>query len=312
MDISIIIVNWNTRELLRDCIRSVYEQTVDVNFEVIVVDNASSDGSVGMLRSDFPQVYLIENKENRGFAAANNQAIAVSRGRYILLLNSDTVVLDRAIEKTISFADKNPQAGAIGCQVLNSDRTIQKTCFMFPSVLNMFLSSSYLYKLFPKNRFFGRERMTWWDRNNVREVDVITGCYMLIRREAIQQIGLMDEKFFMYGEETDLCYRLKKKGWKSLFVPTPQIIHYGGQSSKNIRSDMLVQLRVSILYFMKKHYTWLTYRIACFLVVVFFLTRLPVWICIAIFSNKRQEEAWNKVKAYTTGIQKAFIKLNTY
>jgi GT2 family glycosyltransferase len=264
-----------------------------------------------MVRNDFKHVILIENSENRGFAAANNQAIAVAKGRYVLLLNSDTIVLDKAVEKTIAFADENPKAGAIGCRVLNPDETLQKTCFMFPSVLNMLLSSVYLYKIFPTNKFFGREQMTWWDRDDVREVDVITGCFMLVRREAIEQVGVLDEQYFMYGEETDWCFRLKKNGWKVIFAPVGRIIHFGGQSSRKIRSDMLVQCRVSILHFMKKHYNWLVYRIACIFTLFFFLYRLPVWIFIVIFNRKNRTEARNKIKAYTKGIGKVLIRLCT-
>jgi len=309
-DVSVIIVSWNTQDILRDCLRSIYEQGGEIDLEVIVIDNASTDGSVEMVKKDFPQVTLIENSQNRGFAAANNQGIAISKGRYVLLLNSDTVVLDNAIAKTAAFADSHPKAAIVGCRVLNPDQTLQPTCFMFPSILNMLLSSTYLYKLFPKSKFFGRERMTWWNRNDIREVDVVTGCFMLVRQDAIKKVGSMDEQFFMYGEETDWCYRFKQAGWKILFTPCAEIIHLGGQSSKGIRVDMLIRLRISILQFMKKHYSWLTYRIACFFVIVFFLTRLPVWICIALFSNKRRGEARNRVKAYTIGIQKALVKLN--
>jgi GT2 family glycosyltransferase len=206
-EVSVVVVNWNTQDILRDCLKSIYEQAGEIDLEVIVIDNASTDGSVEMVKKDFPQVTLIENSQNRGFAAANNQGIDISKGRYVLLLNSDTVVLDNAIAKTVAFADSHPKAAIVGCRVLNPDQTLQPTCFMFPSILNMLLSSTYLYKIFPKSKFFGREQMTWWDRSDVREVDVVTGCFMLIRRKAIQQVGTMDEQFFMYGEETDWCYR---------------------------------------------------------------------------------------------------------
>ncbi len=218
-EISIIIVNWNTRDVLCDCLRTLYQQAGGIDFEVIVVDNASTDSSAEMVKVRFPNVILIENHENRGFAAANNQGMAIARGRYVLLLNSDTVVPDDTMPKMVAFAYNHPEAAVVGCRVLNPDGTLQPTCFMFPSLLNMVLSSTYLYKLFPGSKFFGRERMTWWDRNDAREVDVVTGCFMLVRREAIEQIGLLDEYFFMYGEETDWCYRFKQAGWKVIFTP---------------------------------------------------------------------------------------------
>jgi GT2 family glycosyltransferase len=302
MDVSIIIVNWNTEALLRDCLSSIYEQTTNINYEIIVVDNASTDQSIEMVRHNFPTVKLIQNKENRGFAAANNQAIETAQGRYILLLNSDTIVLDKAIEKTFAFANTHPEAGATGCRVLNPDGTIQTTCFTFPSLLNMFLSFTYLYKFFPKNRFFGREQMTWWDRNDVRQVDVITGCFMLIRREAIEQVGLMDESFFVYAEETDFCYRLKKNGWKVMFTPVGQIIHFGGQSTAKIPVSMIIHLRLNILRFIKKHYRWPSHIIARCLVAMFFAVRLPVWGTMFILRPRLRNEATIKIRAYSRGI----------
>jgi len=302
VDVSIIIVNWNTKQLLQDCLTSVYERAGEVDYEIIVVDNASTDGSAEMVKIDFRQVILIENTENRGFAAANNQGMAVAKGRYVLLLNSDTVVLDNVIANTVRFADENPQAAVTGCRVLNPDRTLQRTCFMFPSILNMLLSSTYLYKLFPKNRFFGREQMTWWDRSDVRKVDVVTGCFMLVRREAIEQVGVMDERFFMYGEETDWCYRFWKKGWTVMFTPVGQIIHFGGQSTAKRPVAMIVQLRLSILKFIRKHYGWPSYLIARFLVALFFAVRLPVWMAMAFMRPAVRGEAVIKMKAYSTGV----------
>jgi hypothetical protein len=301
-EVSVVVVNWNTQDILRDCLRSIYEQCGEIDIEVIVIDNASTDGSVEMVKKDFTQVTLIENSQNRGFAAANNKGIAISKGRYVLLLNSDTVVLDNAIAKTVAFADSHPEAAVVGCRVLNPDRTLQPTCFMFPSILNMLLSSTYLYKLFPKSKFFGRERMTWWNRNDIREVDVVTGCFMLVRQDAIKKVGSMDEQFFMYGEETDWCYRFKQADWKILFTPCAEIIHLGGQSAQKRATTMVVQLRKSILQFMKKHHGPLIYRIVCLLTVIFLAVRLPIWSVIAFFQRAQNGEAAIKKRAYCTGI----------
>jgi len=306
VDVSVIIVNWNTRELLRDCLESVYEQAGGVDFEVIVVDNASTDGSLEMVKSNFGGVILIENAENRGFAAANNQAMKVARGRYVLLLNSDTVVLDNALARVVGFADAHPRAGVTGCRVLNPDRTLQPTCFMFPSLLNMLLSSTYLYKIFPNSRFFGRERMTWWDRNDVRQVDVVTGCFMLVRREAIDQVGMMDERFFMYAEETDWCYRFRMSGWDVVFTPVGEIIHLGGQSTAKRPVAMIVQLRLSILGFIRKHRGRFARLIARLLTALFFLVRIPVWFA-RTFRSHRRAEAATKLQAYSTGIVHALF-----
>jgi GT2 family glycosyltransferase len=307
MDVSIIIVNWNTKKMLSACLRSVYANVREINYEVIVVDNASTDGSQEMVRHDFPQVIFIENEDNWGFAAANNQGIAIAHGRYVLLLNSDTIVLDDSIANTVVFADDHPQVGIIGCRELNPDQTLQPTCFMFPSVFNMLLSGTYLYKLFPKSRFFGRERMTWWDRKDVREVDIVTGCYMLVRREAIEQVGLIDERFFLYGEETDWCYRFKKNGWKVMFAPVGQIIHFGSGSSKIVSFQMIRQLRSGILLFMKKNRSPIVYITACLLVALFFFFRVPYWLGHAVFSKKTRALDIEMAKVYATSFLRAFF-----
>src|SRR4030067_1467983 len=156
MDASIIIVNWNTRDILRNCLTSVFRNILESSWEVIVIDNGSSDGSDIMVEKDFNQVTLIKNTENKGFAAANNQGMKIATGRYILLLNSDTIVLGDAISKTIQFADSEPKAAVVGCQILNSDGTIQQSCFMFPSILNMLLAITYMYKIFPRSKCVGR------------------------------------------------------------------------------------------------------------------------------------------------------------
>lgn len=302
IDVSIIIVNWNTKDKLKNCLISIYEQASGFTYEVIVVDNASGDGSADMVKRKFPEVILLQNDENKGFAAANNRGIAVSGGRYVLLLNSDTVILDNAIAKTIVFADNHPEAAVVGCKVLNSDETLQQTCFMFPSLLNMFLSSTYLYKLFPRSEFFGREQMTWWDRDDIHEVDVVTGCFMLVRREAIEQVGLLDERFFMYGEETDWCYRFKQAGWKVVFTPVGQIIHFGGVSSSKMAAGKTLQLRGAILQFMAKHHSKAVYVLACILTGAFFAFRLPFWLIRTIVSSKDRLGCWDTFKVYSKGI----------
>lgn len=307
IDVSIIIVNWNTKDLLRDCLKPVYEQTQDISFEVIVIDNASGDGSANLVKKEFHKVTLIENRQNEGYAAAANQGLALAKGRYVLLLNSDTILLGNVICRTVEFADAHPEAAVVGCRVLNLDSSLQPTCFMFPSVLNMMLSSTYLYKLFPKSKFFGRERMTWWDRRTVREVDVVTGCFMLVRRKAIERVGMMDERFFMYGEETDWCYRFKLAGWKVVFAPVGEIIHLGGQSTHKLRGEMLIQLRLSILKFISKHHSWLKLRFACFLSVVFFAVRVPVLIVTIVLGHKNREQAVAKCRAYLSGIRQLIL-----
>lgn len=303
--VSILIVNWNTREVLRDCLRTVYEQTQKVPFEVIVVDNASEDGSVDMVNTAFPRVVLLANTTNRGFAAANNQGMEVARGRYVLLLNSDTLVLDGAIDKMVAFAEEHPEAAAVACRVLNPDRTWQPTSFMFPSALNLLIGTFYLNKLFPRNRFFGRERMTWWDGQEVRAVDVVAGCFILVRREIIRQVGVLDESYFMYGEESDWCYRFHKAGWKVLYTPVASIVHLGGVSSARIKGPMCLQLRASTLLFLRKHGGMASYLAACLFVSLFFLLRLPLWLTKALMAGRAGSDDWETVRTYAAGFWRA-------
>jgi GT2 family glycosyltransferase len=297
IDVSIIIISWNTKKILKDCLDSIFAETLDVEFEVIVVDNASEDGSAQMVKNEFPNVILLQNKKNLGFAAANNQAFKVTKGRYVLLLNSDTLILKNAIKRTVVFADKHPRAGVVGCRVLNQDLTLQPTCFMYPSAVNLFLSATYLYKMLPRNRFLGREHMTWWDRNTEREVQVVTGCYLLVRKVALDKIGGLDEGFFMYAEETDFCFRVKKAGWQIFFSPTAEIIHLGGASSKLNRPAMILQARASILRFIRKHKSKEEYHLACFLFMLHAILRIPFWLLISFYSEKRKD-ALAIVKTY--------------
>jgi len=306
-DVSIIIVNWNTREILCNCLKSIYEQTRGIQFEVILVDNASTDGSQEMVRSQFPQVTVIANDGNRGFACANNQGIAIAEGRYLLLLNSDTIVLDNGIGKTIAFADLHPDAAVVGCKVLNADMTLQHTCFMFHSTVNMLLAATYLYKLFPRSKFFGRHNMTWWNGADVREVDSVNGCFMLVRRKAIEDVGTMDERFFMYGEETDWCYRFKQAGWKIMFAPEGEIIHLGGQSTAQRAGEMVIQLRLSILQFIGKYYSRLTFYMACLLTLIFLVVRLPVWCFIGLANPGKRKRSFTQCRAYWHGIREVLF-----
>jgi GT2 family glycosyltransferase len=290
MDVSILVVNWNTRELLRQCLQSIYRETRSITFEVIVVDNASSDGSAAMIESEFRQVRLIANLDNRGFAAANNQGIAIAAGRYILLLNSDTVVLEQAIDKSVAFADQFSDTAVTGCRVLNVDRSLQSSCFMFPSLLNFLLHATYLYRLFPRNRFFGREQMSWWDRNDSREVDVVTGCYMLVRRDAIDSVGPMDERFFMYAEETDWCYRFKAEGWKCRFTPDAEIIHVGGGSAPKLGARRAQVTNQSFVKYMFKHWSKPRATVGVYLIALFYIARLLVLLPRKAFTRGKDEE----------------------
>jgi len=248
--LSIIIVNWNTRNLLAQCLQSLYANPPDGEFEVWVVDNASTDGSVQMVREQFPQVRLIENSENAGFAWANNQAIRRSSGRHLLLLNPDTEIWPGAPETLVRFMEEYPQAGAAGARLLNPDGTLQESCHPFPTLGREVWRLFHLDALWPRARY----EMTRWDLETPRPVDAVQGACVMLRREALEQVGLLDEDYFMYTEEVDLCYRLRRGGWRIYWAPQATVVHYGGQSTQQMPAEMFLRLYESKLFYFRKHH----------------------------------------------------------
>lgn len=247
-DLSIIIVNWNTRNLLSRCLQSVYETAGDLEFEVFVVDNASTDGSAQMVRERFPQLHLIENRENVGFARANNQTIRLSRGRYVVLLNSDTEAYRGTLETMVQFMERHPQAGGCGPRLLNADGSLQASCYPMLTPGREFWRLLFLDNLWHQATYV-QER---WDRETPRPVEVIKGACFLLRRAALEQVGLLDERYFMYTEEMDLCHRLLQAGWQLWWVPQAVVKHYGEASSKQMAETMYVQLYRSKVQFHRK------------------------------------------------------------
>lgn len=285
--VSVVIVNWRTRDALRECLRSVVGQEKLSLAEIVVIDNASGDGSPEMVAEEFPQVHLIRNEENRGFAAACNQGIRLATGTYLLLLNPDTLVPPTTIAKVVAFANKHPESAVVGCRVVKPDGTLERTCFRHPSLLDLALYAFCLDRLFPRSRFFGRSFMTWWDRDSVREVDVVTGSFMLVRRRAIDQVGLMDERYFMYAEEADWCYRFAQAGWKMMFTPGAQIIHLSSQSSAQCWPKMYVCQRRSILLYLEKWRGAWSRRGAALIYFAGSLLRLAYWSLAWCFGSAR-------------------------
>lgn len=255
MDISIIIVNYNSGKLLEKCLDSICTEESEIEFETFVVDNGSSDDSWKMIKEMFPQVSLIRNADNLGFSRANNQAIRRSLGRYLLLLNPDTILRTKALEKMVHFMDEYPRAGAAGPKLIDPQGTIQLSCRSFPSHRTaLFNRYSLLTKLLPANRFSREYLMTGWDHSTVQEVDWVSGACLLMRKEALDEIGLLDERFFMYAEDVDWCYRAKRRGWKVYFIPQAEVVHYIGQSSRRAGRKAIVERHRSMYRFYQKHY----------------------------------------------------------
>lgn len=251
--LSIIIVNYNSKDYLKECLYSIKETAGDIEYEIIVVDNHSFDGSVKFIRQVFPEVSLVANKFNYGFSRACNQGIRVSKGKYILLLNNDTVLLSNALEEMLTIIENAPGIGLLGCKLLNADRSLQQSFGRVTSFINDF-GRKYFINLYEKygNAWVGK--FLNWTHSTEKEVEWVKGACMLLRRQAIFDADLMDENYFMYMEEVDLSLRIKQLGWKVFYTPRAEIVHFGGRSTATNQYRASVEYRKSQLYFYKKHY----------------------------------------------------------
>jgi len=263
VDLSIVIVSYNTRDLLDACLGSVLQdmgeevqeaQDTPPRLEVIVVDNGSSDGSVEMVRSSYPHVRLLEMGRNTGFARGSNEGIRVSTGRYIMLLNSDTVVQRHALSHIITFLDEHPEWAAAGPRLLNRDGTVQLSCFAFPTVWDIICESLWLMQIFPHFAVFNHLGLGGFDHATTREVDWVSGACLVVRRSVVERVGLLDEGYFMYGEELDWCRRIKQAGLRIVFFPGAEVVHYGRSSSESMRVRIgRLAMSGRLCYFEKYH-----------------------------------------------------------
>lgn len=257
LDISVIIISYNTATLLLEAVRKLHSASQGLSLECIFVDNASTDHSVALIREYFPNDLLIVNEKNVGFGRANNQALVYAKGRYILLLNTDAFVATDTLSKTITHMETNPQCGILGVRLEGRDGELQPCARYFPTPFNQFLQRTGL------NKVFNRVRLVddmGWDHASVRSCDWVVGCYYLVRREVIEQIGLFDPRYFLYFEEVDHCFAAKKAGWDVVFYPHTTVVHLGGESAKSSgevtksgRQLLAIQVESELLYFRKNH-----------------------------------------------------------
>ncbi len=281
MDLSVIILNFNTKDLLKACLKSVFRSQTNFKFEVLVLDNRSTDGSTEMVRAEFPQVRLIENGANLGFSKGNNVAIKQAMGKYILLLNSDTEVRPDTFDLCIKRLEQDQIIGALGCKVLLPDGSLDQACRRkFPNPWNSFL------------RLFGLKRLSDYnvsgDINTESEVDAITGAFMMVRKSVIDQVGLLDEEYFMYGEDLDWCWRIKEAGFKILYYPQASITHFKYGSSQAIPFFIIRMAHQAMKIFYRQHYaikhSWLFNQ--C--VYLGISTRMLGVLMINLFRNKKR------------------------
>ncbi|MCS7066857.1 MAG: glycosyltransferase family 2 protein, partial [Fimbriimonadales bacterium] len=252
--LSLCIVNWNTRELLRACLRSIYQYPPDEPFEVIVVDNASTDGSAEMVRAEFPQVILMANSENRGYARGNNQAMERAQGEFILLLNPDTEMRPNTLRNALRFLREHPEVGAIGAKQLFPDGRVQPSVRGFPTPRNLLFEVLGLARLCPRSRLLAAYRMRWFTYDHPMPVDQPMGTFLMVRRAVLEQVGLMDEAFPLFFNDVDWCYRIWQAGWQIWFVPEVEILHHGGASTRQVRPAAIRESHRALEQFYRKHY----------------------------------------------------------
>jgi GT2 family glycosyltransferase len=282
IDLSIIIVNYNVKEFLKNLLHSIKKASQNFSTEIIVVDNASDDGSVEMIREKFPEVKLIANEKNLGFAKANNLGLKEAKGKYILLINPDTLVAEDTFSKLIEFFESHSEAGMVGCKILNPDGTLQLACRRsFPGPWTSFTKVTGLSTLFPKSKLFARYNLTYLDENQTYEVDAISGSFMMMKKEVYDKVGGFDEQFFMYGEDLDLCYRIQKAGYKIYYVHTTQIIHYKGESTKRSSLDETKVFYSAMHLFVKKHLS------SSFIVELILRTAIAIRSLLAFLGKKK-------------------------
>lgn len=280
LDCSIIIVNFKDYKMIDNCIESIITNTESIKYEIIVVDNASVGYKIDKLGDKYQCVKIIKNKENRGFAAANNQGISIAKGKYLLLLNNDTLFLENSLKKIIDFAQCKQDDLVIGCKVLNADKSRQVSVWEFDNVLNSISESLFIYKLFPTSKLLNRFYLNYLDIKEPVEVDAVKGCFLFCSSYIAKRLNGLDERFYFYMEETDFCYRLKKAGGKVYFFPGTEIIHLDGASTENVQWFKFKNQAIAKIQFFQKHACGLKFFLLLFTYYLGIFLRVFVYLAI--------------------------------
>lgn len=301
-DLTISIVNTNNRALLKRCLDTIATSARGVRLEVIVVDNASTDGSAEMLRADHPDVHVIENPERDGYGRSHNRAIRIARGDFILVLNEDMEMLGGAVERMLAAARRADNLGVMGCRILNPDKSLQHSCFRQPSLLGELFESLFPYTIaFPRARL--RSKMYDWPHDAQREVDIVVGCCMLIPRAVIDRVGTFDPNFYIYSEEHDLCKRIRDNGFRIVFTPEAEMIHYGGQTTQRMSLRMaLIQLDSRIRYF-RKHRGAVSALLFRGILLVGASARLVGWAALHVVKRRQDRRTAERVSEYSASLK---------
>lgn len=286
MKLSVVIVNYNVKYFIEQCLHSVFAATEGLDAEVFVVDNNSVDGSVEMIAEKFPQVNLISNSDNPGFSKANNQAIRIAQGEYILLLNPDTLVEQDTLKKCVDFMDAHPDAGGLGIKMIDGKgRFLPESKRGLPTPAVAFYKIFGLSALFPKSKTFGKYHLGYLDKDKTHEVDVLSGAFMMLRKKTLDETGLLDEDFFMYGEDIDLSYRITKSGYKNYYYPEARIIHYKGESTRKSSINYVFVFYRAMVIFAEKHFSLHHARLFSFLINLAIYLRAGIAVVYRVFKK---------------------------
>ena len=289
IDVSVVLVSYNTRDLLLEAITSVIADDQRCTTEIIVVDNDSRDGSADAVSTMFPDVRLVKSPENVGFAAGVNLGLRNTHGRFVLLLNPDSRVKIGSIDALADYLDAHDNVGIVGPRVVDGAGRNQTSAWQFPSLVNLVLSGTYAYKLFPQSSVLNRERLA--GAPLAGRVDAVSGCAFMLRREVLEAIGPLDSSFFMYLEETDFCLRARMAGFETHFVPAGEVVHLGGKSSEQQPRRNFLEYRRSQLKYFSKHRSRLDTQLARMLLLMFLVLRLPYWLLRGMFDTKARSRA---------------------
>ena len=306
IDLSIIIVNYNKEDLLEKCIASIYKET-KISFEIIIIDNGCNHKKIDLLSSLYDNILIKKNDINKGFSFGCNQGASIAKGKYFLFLNPDTIVLDGAIDKTYSFITSISKHAIVGCKLLNFDGTYQPSCRSFPSISNHLIESLILYRIFPKNKIIGKYYMTYMNSDDINEVDVVMGAFMMMEKDMFVALNGFDEQFFMYSEETDFCFRAKKAKYKIFYFPKANVMHKWGGMLEDLSDDLFIEMHRSLMKFCRKHHQGFYFIIEKIVVFIGVLLRALYYNIVLILnrSDSIKKKQWKYIlllKAYIQGI----------
>ncbi len=288
IQISIIIINYKSIELIKQCIKSLENYSQDIGYEIIIVDNSSSEADISFIKDEYKNIRLIRNLENLGFAAANNQGLKIANGEFVLFLNNDTIFIENTLKKIYDYAVSLDIPSLIGCKLLNSDLTLQYSVYDYPSLLNLVTSNFGMYLLFPKNKWFNKYHLMNKRINTTTKVDVVTGAFIFGPKKEFQMLGGFDERFFFYNEETDLCYRFKKQGGQVIYFPETSLIHLKGTTiKKNLWNKYRLEFIAYIKYY-QKHFSFCQFLIAIIIHYLGILIRIPIFLFLGFVLLKKE------------------------